>query len=95
MSYYFNNQTKFTLSAPIRVNDLGIVSGQFNYIKPSNATGFFTGTIDGTTNQMTYDTTTGDINEQGTWKIWASFTDGNGRFNRANTTNVEFKNESA
>jgi len=93
MSLFFSNQTKFTLVAPVRIDDLGIVSATFKFIKPSNTTGEFVATLDSDNNQITYDTTGSDINEQGVWKIWATFTDSNGRFNRAKTAQVEFKNE--
>ncbi len=88
----FANQTKFTLVSPVRVDDLGIVSGTFQYIKPSNATGSFVATVDSDNDQITYDTSTSDIDEYGTWSIWATYTDGNGRTNRARTSKITFEN---
>ena len=89
----FANQTKYTLTSPVKVDDLGIVSATFKFIKPSNATGTFVATVDSENDQVTYDTGAGDINENGEWSIWATYTDSNGRFTRARTTKHIFHNE--
>jgi hypothetical protein len=89
----FSNQTKYTLVSPIRVDDLGIESGTFEYIKPSNVKGSFEATVDAENNQITYDVTAGDLDELGTWSIWATYTDGNGRFTRARTTKHLFEDD--
>ena len=89
----FSNQTKYTLVSPVRVDDLGIESGTFECIKPSNAKVSFVATVDSENNQTTYDTGAGDIDEFGWWSIWATYTDSNGRFTRARTTKHEFKND--
>jgi len=89
---FFARQTKLTLESPVKIDDLTIVSGKFEYIKPSGATGEFIATTDNVNNRIFYDIqTVNDIDEFGVWKIWASYQDATGDVTRAETTDVDFK----
>lgn len=87
----YANHDKYMLKSPVRVNDLEIVSGKFKYIKPSNVSGEFIATVESDNNRIIYETSSGDINESGTWKIWAEYTDDSGRTSRARTSNITFE----
>ena len=88
---FFANQTKLTLTSPVDVTELAIVSGKFGFIKPDGETGEFIATVDEPNSRIFYKIqTVNDIDQFGNWKIWAEFTDSSGDITRAETTDVNF-----